>query len=86
MLLLSSYPDNIKAQKNMLTTHWTTTTATTTENDHFFKKVIVNPSFELHLAPGPNCPIAVAASLGEASKNPTEGPGRRAGQKEDSAT
>lgn len=86
MLLLSSYPDNIKAQKNMLTIYWTTTTVTTTANYHFFKKVIVNPSFELCLALGPNCPIAVAASLGKASKNPTECPGRRAGQQENSAT
>lgn len=66
----------------MVPIHWTTTTA----NGHFFEKVIVNhSSFELCLALDPNCPIAAAASLGVASKNPTEGPDKNAGQQENSA-
>lgn len=65
---------------------WTTTTATTTANGHFSEKVIVHPSSELCLAHDPDCPTAVAASLGVASKNPTKGPGRSAGQQENSET
>lgn len=71
----------LKHKTYMIAIPWTTTTAVTADG-HFFEKVIANPSFELLLALDPNCPIAAAASLGLASKNPPEGPGTR----ENSAT
>lgn len=85
MLLFSSYADNIKTQKDMVALHWITTTATTTA---MVISLQVPPlsCVLLCLALGPNCPIAVAASLGVASKSPTEGSGISAGQQESSAT